>query len=140
MNLGMGVLINRLFGSDRGGKFIEAAKGKQIAGLALVTEHGDSGHDGLVIRFDDGTGIELYDDGQSCCENRYMHTDDDLVAFVGATFMGAEEREAPGVPDEYGAHEVGFLVVATTLGAFTVETHNVHNGYYGGFYLKAISA
>jgi hypothetical protein len=97
-----------------------------------------NGNDGgLVIDFIDSTGIVLFDDGRSCCENRYVHTDDDLAAFTGAVFLGCEIREASNVPDEYGDHEVQFLLVHTSLGVVTIETHNEHNGYYGGFYLRA---
>jgi hypothetical protein len=135
MNVGMGVMMNMLCGKDRGGEYIAASVGKQIIKCELVKEYE---HDGLLLGFADGTGIELWDDGQSCCEDRYMHTDDALTEFVGTTFLGAEEREAPDVDDDtYGVHEVAFLVVKTSLGDFTIETHNEHNGYYGGFYLIA---
>ena len=53
--------------------------------------------------------------------------------------MSIELRDAPNVEDdEYGnVHEVQFLVVTTSKGAFTIETHNEHNGYYGGFFIEA---
>lgn len=67
-----------------------------------------------------------------------MTTDDALEDFVGADFLGAEVREGGETDDdEYGVHEVEFLVVKTSLGDFTVETHNEHNGYYGGFWMEA---
>ena len=47
--------------------------------------------------------------------------------------IDAEIREAPNEPDEYGDHEVQFLLVNTSIGTFTVASHNEHNGYYGGF-------
>lgn len=87
----------------------------------------------LFIYFTDGTGIQIFDDGQCCCESRYMHTDDDIQYYVGSKFLGCELRDAPNVPDEYGEHEVQFLLVNTDKGTFTMETHNEHNGYYGGF-------
>ena len=37
-----------------------------------------------------------------------------------------------------GVHEVQFLNIETSLGIITFETHNEHNGYYGGFYIKAV--
>jgi hypothetical protein len=114
---------------------VSAAKGKTISAMAVNPEynHGDGG---LVIDFIDGTGIVLFDDGRSCCEKRYAHTDDDLTAFAGAVFRGCEIREAPNLVDEDSdVHEVQFLLVHTSLGAVTIETHNEHNGYYGGFYL-----
>jgi hypothetical protein len=36
-------------------------------------------------------------------------------------------------PHDYDVHEVQFLIVDTDKGSFTCESHNVHNGYYGGF-------
>jgi hypothetical protein len=35
------------------------------------------------------------------------------------------------------AHEVEFLEVLTDRDMVTFEAHNEHNGYYGGFWLKA---
>jgi hypothetical protein len=94
--------------------------------------------DTLTIRFGDGTGLKLYDDGQDCCETRYMHTDDDLSEVVGGRLYGIELRDAPDGEDEYGeVHEIQFLVVKTGIGEVVVCTHNEHNGYYGGFRIVA---
>ena len=39
---------------------------------------------------------------------------------------------------EYGDdHEVAFLGIYTTKGVIVCQTHNEHNGYYGGFSLDA---
>ena len=105
--------------------------GKTIAALRL----GDD--DALHFEFDDGTKMTLSDEGQSCCERRYMRTDDNLADFVGAKLLGAEIKEAPDQPDEYGEHEVQFLEVQTDRGVFTMASHNEHNGYYGGFLICA---
>ena len=113
------------------GLIFQEACNKTIASVRL--EKGERTEDGLIIHFDDGHALRIWDDGQSCCELRYMTTDDDLRPFVGARFLGAEVLPAPNVPDEWGEHEVAFLVVRTSLGTFTIETHNEHNGYYGGF-------
>jgi len=89
------------------------------------------------MHFTDGTGIVAYDDGRSCCEARYMTTDDDLSGFIGATFIGMDLREGPTADDEFGQpHETQFLLVNTSLGPFTLVTHNEHNGEYGGFYIQ----
>ncbi len=80
----------------------------------------------------------MFDGGQDCCEHRYMHSDDDIQSFVGGTLIDAEIREVPNREDGYGdVHEVQFLIVTTSKGAFTIETHNEHNGYYGGFWVVA---
>jgi len=114
-----------------------ATADKRIASICLDQSREHWYEDNLVFRFDDGSGIRIYDDGQSCCEHRYMTTDDDLQAFVGAKFVEAIKQSAANRLDEWGEHEVAFLVIKTSLGAFTVETHNEHNGYYGGFWLVA---
>jgi len=123
------------------------AKGKTLAGLELSESDWSTKKQPwrrdhrLILRFADGTGLFIYDDQYG---GRYMTTDDDLLAFVGATFLGAEVHEGPS--EEIGdcgcgcsdvVHDVAFLVVSTSLGEFTVETHNEHNGYYGGFMLMA---
>lgn len=123
---GMGVMINELFGDDRGSQLFSASVGKRIEKLSLKD-------DALEFIFSDGMGIAIFDDGQSCCENRYMTTDDDLSRFIGAELVSAETSSAPNIEYEDGDHEVQFLKVTTSFGVFTMESHNEHNGYYGGF-------
>lgn len=135
---GIGVMLHMLF--DDGKETVAAllaAIDKKIASICLDQSREQWPEDNLVFRFDDGSGIRIYDDGQSCCEHRYMTTDDDLQAFVGAKLVEAAKQAAANQPDEWGEHEVAFLVITTSLGAFTIETHNEHNGYYGGFWLVA---
>lgn len=127
-HLGFGVMIGMLSGNDESVRAFKGAIGKEITAFNLS-------EDELLFTLSDGSRIKIADGGQSCCEHRYMHSDDDIQAFVGANLMMAEVREAPSIEDEYGAHEVAFLVVTTSRGAFTVETHNEHNGYYGGFWI-----
>jgi hypothetical protein len=89
--------------------------------------------DQLILRFTNGAVLSLSDQGQSCCEHRYLHTDDDLSVFTGARLRDVELREIGRVADANAdAHEQTFLIVTTTKGVFTVCAHNVHNGYYGG--------
>jgi len=92
--------------------------------------------DALHFVFADGSKMKLWDDGQSCCETRYMMTDDDLSSYSGAVLMNIEVRDAPDMSDGYDVHEVQFLEVMTHRGCFTMTTHNEHNGYYGGFYVR----
>lgn len=102
---------------------------KRIKDLGMVD-------DILHIEFDDGSKIKIFDDGQQCCETRYMMTDDNLGDFVGSTFLGIDLREGPEVTEsENGYHQTQFLLVLTSLGQFTMVTHNDHNGYYSGFYV-----
>jgi hypothetical protein len=94
--------------------------------------------EGLRIDFTDNTAIVLGDEGSSCCETRYMTTDDDLSYYVGATLLKVEIASAPSTPpNEYGGeHEIQFLRIITSKGVIVCETHNEHNGYYGGFNLE----
>ena len=131
--LGVGVMLRMLGGNEESAGAMQAAIGKTIATVAL---EGDSV---LAFTFDDGTRLRLTDTGQSCCESRYMRTDDDLSGFVGATLLGAEVRPAPSIATEYGDHDVEFLVIETSKGAFTMSNHNEHNGYYGGLSIEASS-
>jgi len=107
----------------------QKAAGKKITKLELAS-------DKLIFTFADGSMIKLWDDGQSCCEKRYMHTDDDLPYYIGSRLLDIEIRDAPDVPDEYDYHEVQFLLVTTSKGVFTMVTHNEHNGWYGGFSIR----
>jgi hypothetical protein len=80
-----------------------------------------------------GKTIEIWDNGQSCCEHRYMTTDDDVNSLVGHELVRIESKQAPDVQDEYGEHEQVFVEVGTDKGFITIVNHNEHNGYYGGF-------
>lgn len=124
----MGVMLGMLSGNKETVETHLAAKGKIIK-KALLAD------DALTLHFTDDTAILFRDDGQSCCERRYMQTDDDLASYIGATFVGAELREAPTVEAEYDTHEVQFLVILTDRGNLTMASHNEHNGYYGGFHI-----
>jgi len=103
--------------------------GRRIVAAAL------SGNDpnGIELKFDDGTGIRVWDNGQSCCEHRYTTTDDDLSKIVGGVLRRIEAKDAPDVKDEYGEHEQVFVEIGTDECFVTLVTHNEHNGYYGGF-------
>ena len=133
--LGIGVMLRAFFGNTETSETVKAAHGKRITALRLSDEEENNA---LHFEMDDGSKFKLYDNGQSCCESRYMRTDDDLAYFVGALFIEARIAEAPNAPDEYGGeHEVQFLIVSTSKGEFTCQSHNEHNGYYGGFAIEA---
>lgn len=129
--LGLSVMINMLGGNTETVAAVKASFGKKITDITFS-------EDKLTLKFIDDTKLSIWDDGQSCCEHRYMHTDDKLKDFIGGKLMDIEVANAPDIVGEYGdAHEVQFLKVKTGKGWFTIETHNVHNGYYGGFSIKA---
>ena len=128
--LGMGVMLGFLGGNEESVKALKSCFGKEISGLTLGSD------DALHFTFSDGSKVAALDDGQSCCESRYMRTDDNLEDFIGAIFVAAELKDAPDMEDEYGDHEVQFLEIMTSKGALTMASHNEHNGYYGGFNIK----
>jgi hypothetical protein len=128
-NLGMGVMIGMLSGNEKSVEAWNNSVGKEITALALRD-------DALHFEFADGFKMRLADEGQSCCESRYMRTDDDLSYHIGATLVKIEVRDAPSIPHEYGDHEVAFCDVTTSRGVFQMATHNEHNGYYGGFWIQ----
>lgn len=108
---------------------VELLKNKQIVYTTVDT---------LQITFEDGTTLVIWDDGQSCCESRYMMTDANLDSFVGAVLVDAEVADSPTDTGEYGdVHEQQFLNIKTDKGVLDCVTHNEHNGYYGGFWIQA---
>lgn len=94
----------------------------------------DKAEDAFRITFEDGVTIAITDQGQSCCEHRYMTCDDDPTSLSGGILKHIKVKKGPDLEDQYGdPHEVAFLEVATDKGFVTFATHNEHNGYYGGF-------
>ena len=128
--LGIGAMLGRLGGNRESVEAIQSVLNKTIKSVRV-----DEEMNALRFEFEDGTKFKIFDDGQSCCESRYMRTDDILTEFAGAIFQNAELKDAPNITDEYGDHEVQFLEIQTDKGVFTCSNHNEHNGYYGGFWI-----
>lgn len=122
-------MIQHLGGNSETVTAIEHAIGRKIVQVVLED-------DALRFALEDGSSLIIEDGGQSCCEFRYMTCDDDLTGFAGATLTQVETRDAPDGPGDE-EHEVQFLLVTTSKGVITAETHNEHNGYYGGFSVHA---
>lgn len=89
----------------------------------------------LIFKFKDGSQYEIEDHAQSCCEHRYMNTDDCLSEFKDSKFISAKIEDGPSVDikDDWNEKDSQFLIVTTSKGQFTVVNYNEHNGYYGGF-------
>lgn len=128
-NLGLGVMIRMLSGREA----IDLADLRSKS-VDVVTVDDDV----MTIAFTDGSKLRLKDEGQSCCEHRYMVCDDDLAYLHGAQFVNVELADGPEEEGEYGeCHEVQFIKLTTSKGTITVASHNEHNGYYGGFSIEA---
>lgn len=128
--IGLGVMIQTLGGNKETVDAITKSLGKKIKQVYIIDNL-------LTFVFEDETKLRISDDGQSCCEYRYMETADDLSEFVDCILLDLELKDAPNIEDEYGEHEVQFLDVKTSNGVFQISTHNEHNGYYGGFWIVA---
>ena len=128
-NLGLGVMINMLCGNEKSVEAFSSCLNKTIKSLSLSDNS-------LHFTFDDGTNLTIWDNGQSCCETRYIVCDDDLKQFIGAKLIGAEIKDAPNISAQYEEHEIQFLDIKTSLGVFQCASHNEHNGYYGGFSIE----
>ena len=101
--------------------------GRTIIAVALTDEK-------LTLTFEGGKQIVILDDGQDCCESRYMTTDDEVSSLVGHKLRHIEAKEGPDAEaDDDGCHEIVFVEVGTDDGCITLVNHNEHNGYYGGF-------
>lgn len=93
----------------------------------------------LTLGFTDGLMLEIWDDGQSCCEHRWMGSDDDLDSMVGQRLVEISLRDVEDGGTGYDVHEQQFLILQGHQSSVTIANHNEHNGYYGGFSLRAVT-
>jgi hypothetical protein len=106
---------------------------------ALLDKDANGGSGEVHIKFQSGRTLVLLDVGQSCCEHRYLHTDDNLADLIGQTLTSVHvlSTERGGDAEREDCSDIAFLQIVTDRGRVVVETHNEHNGYYGGFSLRA---
>jgi len=132
--LGIGAMLHYLSGGSANDPTKYA--GRKIVDAKFDAED-NKDHGGLILTFEDGVTIHIWDNGQSCCESRYITTDDDPKGLVGQVLLAIETRPAPEAKPntEYSdVHEAVFIDVKTDLGVgVTLCCHVDHNGYYGGF-------
>jgi hypothetical protein len=126
----MGVMINMLFGDGETQEAMTKAIGHTISGVKLE-------NDEILVGLNNGSTLRVSDQGQSCCESRYITTDADLPSYVGRRIVGFELRDMPDVNDSSEHHEVQAFVIRTDEGNIDFVTHVEHNGYYGGFSISA---
>jgi hypothetical protein len=87
---GMGVMLGILGGNEETVNTVKSSLNKTIEKVWL-----DEETNRLNFKFTDGTGMYLLDDGQSCCEHRYMVTADDLTEYADAKLLDLELKDAP---------------------------------------------
>src|SRR5690349_2643944 len=124
---GLGAMLHDLAGGNGvdGTKYLN----KEITAASF------DGHE-VVLTFGDFGKLHIRDEGQSCCEHRYMTTDDSAEDLVGGHLVSVEVKDGPHEDDgDYHVHEVQFLEIKTTKSIVTFASHNEHNGYYGGICL-----
>ena len=127
-NIGIGAMIHHLCGGSPNSA--NEFYGKMISAVSMT-------EDEIVLTFSDGERARIWDNGQSCCENRYMTTDDNIQSLVGQTLVRIETKDGPDTSGERGEeHEIVFVELGTDVGFVTIANHNEHNGYYGGFGLS----
>lgn len=93
----------------------------------------------VSLTLDDGSQFEFWDNGQNCCEERYLDTFDDIERIEGQKLVGVQVLNA-GTPPEHDkqeveCHEISFLEFKTDKDVISFSSHNLHNGYYGGISL-----
>jgi hypothetical protein len=106
--------------------------GKTIKSAAIIENQ-------LHITFTDDVLIRVFDGGQSCCEHRWMSTDDDLEYIKNGVLNGIEIKSCESTAnkdDEFDVHDIQFVEIHTGKGSIQLVNHNDHNGYYGGFFVK----
>lgn len=98
----------------------------------------DTGEYKIILTLETGEVVVIYDDGQSCCESRYITVPEGEVRdlnggrLIALIIKHSENNET----SEWGdIHEVDFVEIVTDRHHLTFCTHNEHNGYYGGFNL-----
>lgn len=127
MNPGIGTMLHYLGGGSK--ESSEKYIGRKIT-------NAEFGGDTFSLTFEDGVTIDITDQGQSCCEHRYMTCDDDVKSLIGQTLKHIIVKDTEYRDADYDTHEVCFLEVQGDKGSITFATHNEHNGYYGGFGLN----
>lgn len=123
-------MINMLGGNKDSAEIVQESIGKTIVQLSADEER-------ISFVFEDGSTMRLSDQGQSCCEHRYLVNNNDLSQYIGATLTGAEFKDEYSGNADYEEHEIQPVEIQTSKGNFIIEHHNEHNGYYGGFWIVA---
>lgn len=134
MNIGIGAMLGYLSGNESTVSAYNSAMGRTISAARIDEDVREDG--ALVLSFEDGGELLVFDEGRSCCESRYLTCDDDLSDLIGGKLTSIELREGGAAERDWDFHETQFVKVETDKGGVTLCTHNEHNGYYGGFCIR----
>ena len=86
----------------------------------------------IIFKFTDAPNFEL-ENPPITSELRYMHTEDNLGGFIGTKFQRIEVRTGAHEAAKEGKHEIELITISTDKGQFTIENHNIHDGWHSGF-------
>lgn len=89
----------------------------------------------ILLNFHDGKQITIFDEAQSCCEKRYLSSDDDISELIGFELKSISAKNVirPEENPDGDFDDIVFLEIQAGHITFTAAAHNEHNGYYGGF-------
>jgi len=131
---GLGVMIKKLNCNKKSVTAIQKGLNQTIKKVWLDE---DTNPERLRFEFENGYKMSILDNKKGCCEYRYMSTDYDLSLYSGAKLLDLELKDGGEYQDGSDEHDIMFLDVITDKGVFVICTHNIHNGYYGGFAIEA---
>src|SRR6185312_7899172 len=98
--MGIGAMLHALGGGSKHDP--KEFFGRTVCGAEIIDDR-------LRLTLDGGEQIEIWDDGQSCCENRWLTCDDDLKSLCGHTLARIDTKSGPNESSEWGDHEVCFV-------------------------------
>lgn len=112
---------------------------ESVFGLASIALSADIYSENfLLLTFEDGGGLAIFENNRNCCEQKYLETDDSLPFYVGSDLLFIEEKGAKyGEQDDEdigNVIDINFIEICTSIGTIQLKAYNIHNGYYGGFY------
>lgn len=117
-------------------EFEKSDLGKNYINQEIVSSSFDNDNGLIKLFFKNKNELIIYDDGQSCCEERYLTTDDDILSIVGKKLRNIELKECSEKELDVGIHEIQFLEISTDQNFITFCCHVEHNGWYGGIDIK----
>lgn len=98
--LGVGAMIGMLGGNEETVNAHNQAKGRKIVSAKVDEATREDG--ALILSFDGGSRLTVWDGGRSCCESRYITCDDNLDDLAGEFLKEIVLKEGPEEQSELG--------------------------------------